>query len=141
MFLYCKLVLTNNDKDMDTTIINNHRQRAKVAYLEAMQMAERKLAKSHSSDRIEKAKVLLDLAELHLLVNDVRTTEKELTEALSIFLCANSADVNVCSAYVVYILKTLAGIHECNGRKKEAKTELSDALKLEQKLKNKSYES
>lgn len=126
---------------MDTTFINNHRQRAKVAYLEAMQMAERILAKSHSSERIEKAKMLIDLAELHMLIHDVRKAEKELTEALSIFLCANSADVNVCSAYVVYILKTLAGIHECIGRKKEAKTELSDAMKLEQKLKNKSHES
>lgn len=123
---------------MDTNFENSHRQKAIDAFREAIQTAEKRLAKTQSSDSIDTAKVLIELAEFHLLSNETAKAEEELTKALDFFYgCANE-DVKVCIAYVVYILKTLSGMHVCMGRRKEAKTEEKEALIWEEKL-NKLY--
>lgn len=119
---------------MDTNFENSHRQKALYAFREAIQTAEKKLASTQSSSSIETAKMLIEFAELHLLSNEKAKAEVEFTKALNIFYgCANE-DVKTCIAYVVYILKTLSGIHECMGRRKEAKTEEKEALIWEEKL-------
>lgn len=119
---------------MDTTFINNHRQQAKFAYLEAIQMAEKSLDLAKSSNDIEKAKGFVELAELHLLSFDIIKAEHEFTVALDIFYKFED-DVEGVSEYVVYILKALSGIHECLGRRKDATDEMRKAIILDMRTK------
>ena len=119
---------------MDTNFVNSHRQKAINAFREAIQTAEKRLAKTLSSDSIETAKVLIELAELHLLSNEKAKAEVEFTKALNTFYGCTNEDVKECIAYVIYIFKTLSGMHECMGRRKEAKAEEKGAQILEEKL-------
>lgn len=119
---------------MDTNFVNIHRQKALDAFQEAVQIAEKRLANIHPLNSIDKAKILIELAELHLLSNEAAKAEEELTKAFDLFCGYVNEDARVYVAYMVYILKTLSGIHECMGRRQEAKTEHRDALIWEEKL-------
>ena len=77
----------------------------------------------------------MDLAEFHILAHDVLKAEATFREALNIFYHYADDNLEVCSVYIVYILKTTSGIYECLGRKSEAKTELTNAMKWEIKRK------
>ena len=119
---------------MDTNFVNNHRQKALYAFRETIQTIGKKLSSTQSSSSIETAKMLIELAELHMLSNETAKAEVEFTNALNIINgCANE-DVKERIAYVIYILKTLGGMHECMGRKKEAKAEEKEAQIWEEKL-------
>lgn len=115
-------------------ILNRHHTRALTAFQNAVQGAEEKLSSVSTTNAIDKAKVLIDLAELHLLANETSKAEVSLTEALNSFYASNDYDVRESLIYVAYILKTLSGIHTCKGRTKEAKDEYADALIWEGEL-------
>lgn len=116
-------------------ITENHRERAKRAFCEAIQAAEAKLARQTSvPDKIGQAKSYVDVAELYILASDMKRAEAEYRKALDIFLLQENEKSEECLAYVVYILKALCGIHECQGRKYEAEAELTDAMKLEENI-------
>ena len=119
---------------METNFVNIHRQKALDAFQEAIQMAEKRLTNTQSPNRSDTAKVLMELAELHLLSNETTKAEEELTKALDFFYGHVNEDAKVCIAYVVYILKTLSGMHECKGRRKEAKAEEIEAQIWEERL-------
>lgn len=116
-------------------ITENHRERAKRVFCEAIQAAEAKLARQTSvPDKIGQAKSYVDVAELYILASDMKRAEAEYRKALDIFLLQENEKEEECLDYVVYILKALCGIHECQGRKYEAEAELTDAMKMEEKL-------
>lgn len=119
---------------METHIAECHQKKALEAFQEAIKLAETRLMKESPTDGIEEAKVMIDLAELHLLAHDMGNAETEFTKALNTFFRYPRKDEKSHYAYIVYILKTLSGIHECQGRRNEAKTELSDAMKWEEML-------
>lgn len=119
---------------METQIVDCHRKKAYDVFQEAIRLAETKLMRESSYDSIEEAMVMIDLAELHLLSNETGKAEIEFTKALNYFLRHLTKDEPIFVSYIVYLLKSLSGIHECQGRKNEAKTELSDAEKWEEKL-------
>ena len=119
---------------MNTEFVNNHRKNALKAFHEGMLVAEEKLTNYQSSDSIETATVLLDLAEFHLLTNQTGKAETELTDALHHFISNKCEDNTARIAHIVYILKTLSGLHACQGRKHEAKAEETDALIWEERL-------
>ena len=119
------------------SVVNTHREKALYAFCRAMQSAEASLktGKSKSPNSIEKAYELLDLAELHLCTFESIKAEIEYTEALDIFYQnAEEGNERVRIIYIAYILKALAGIHACLGRKKEAEIELKKAMIWEGKL-------
>lgn len=119
---------------MNTEFVYCHRRNALKAFHEGMLVAEERLTKNQSSDSIETAKVLLDLAEFHLLASQTRKAETELTDALHHFIDNKCEDSTMRIAYIVYILKSLSGLHACQGRKHEAKAEETDALIWEERL-------
>ena len=119
---------------MNTEFVNYHHRNALKAFHEGMLVAEEKLTKNQSSDSIETAKVLLDLAEFHLLTNQTGKAETELTDALHHFISNKCEDHSARISHIVYILKTLSGLHACQGRKHEAKAEETDALIWEERL-------
>ena len=119
---------------MRTNIAVSHRERACDAFREAIELAETKLKVGLTTDDIQIAKVMIELAELHLLANETGKAEAEFTKAYEIFNSYSVESSPVYTSYIVYLLKSLSGIHECQGRKNEAKTELSEAEKWEEKL-------
>ncbi len=119
---------------METHIAEYHHKRAFYAFQKAIQLAEARLMKESPTDGIEEAKIMVDLAELHLLAHDMGKAETEFTKALNTFYRYPRKDEKSHYAYIVYLLKTLSGIHECQGRRNEAKTELSNAMKWEEML-------
>jgi hypothetical protein len=118
---------------MNTEFVNDYRRNALKAFHEGMLVAEEKLKKNHSSDSIETAE-LLDLAEFHLLTNQTGKAETEFTDALRHFISNKCEDNTARISHIVYILKTLSGLHTCQGRKHEAKAEETDALIWEERL-------
>ena len=116
------------------SLVNIHRERAVLAFRKAIQTAEKRLASTQSSSSIETAKMLVEFAELHLLSNEKAKAEVEFTKALNFFYACTSEDAKECIAYVIYILKSLSGLHACQGRKHEAKAEERKAQILEEKL-------
>lgn len=116
------------------SLVNIHREKAARAFREAIQAAEKRLANTTTSKSIETAKVLLDLAEFHLLINQTRKAETELTDALHHFISNKCEDHSARIYHIIYILKTLSGLHACQGRKHEAKAEERKAQILEEKL-------
>ncbi len=120
---------------MDATFVNNHREKALNAFRRAIQMAENSLDLANSSNDIEKAKGFVELAELHMLSFDIMKAEHEFTVALNLFYKLKEDVEGVRVDYVIYILKALAGIHECLGRRKEAKDEMRKAMILDMRTK------
>ena len=119
---------------MRTNIAKGHRERACYAFREAIELAETKLKEGLTTDDIQIAKVMIELAELHLLANETGKAEAEFTKAYEIFNRYSVGSSPVYTSYIVYLLKSLSGIHECQGRKNEANTELLEAEKWEEKL-------
>lgn len=119
---------------MMTEFVNNHRENAMKAFREGMLVAEERLTQNQSSESVEMAKGLMDLAEFHLLANQTEKAEAELTDALHHFLNEKCEDPTTRIAYIVYVLRSLSGLHACQGRKHEAKAEEADALIWEERL-------
>ena len=82
---------------METNFVNIHRQKALDAFQEAIQMAEKRLTNTQSPNRSDTAKVLMELAELHLLSNETTKAEEELTKALDFFYGHVNEDAKVCA--------------------------------------------
>lgn len=117
-----------------TTLVKQHQEKALRVFNAALHNAEKELLSISVSNNMDAAKVLIEMAELHLLAHNTITAEKELTNALLYLNC--DSDNESKNSYIVYILKCLSGIHECMGMKKEAKQELNKALILESKINN-----
>ncbi len=115
-----------------TNLVNSHYEKALNAFHAAVANAEKQLMSVSKSSSFDEAKVLIELAELHLLAHETMKAEEEFTKALGYF---NRCTDEHKDAYIVYVLKKLSGIHECLRRRKEAKAELVDAMILEEKLK------
>jgi hypothetical protein len=112
-----------------------HREAAIAAYQEALIGAEKRINAEYLGRESKcRALLLLDLAELHILANQAGKAESELKEALTLLLNYDNTDIRTIVEYEVYILQTLSGIHACMGLAKEARTEMYDAQKLEEKL-------
>jgi tetratricopeptide (TPR) repeat protein len=110
----------------------NHQETALVAYNEAVSAAEQTIKAKHlNKDGNDRAMMLLDLAEFHILVNTAWKAETEYLEALDYYL---RSDDSSSLDYQIYIYKALSGIHACMGRKQESKKENRKAEKLEERL-------
>ena len=118
------------------TLVNTHQKKAQDAFYEALQNAEMSLMAAPVSNDIDTVQVFIELAELHLLAHETMKAEAELTKAFNL-LNSHTSNDEVKDSYAVYILKHLSGIHECMGRKKEAKIELSNAMIIEERLNKK----
>ena len=99
--------------------VNKNLAVALTAYDEAISTAEATI-RTVFSDSSERAIMLLNLAELHLMVNMPWKAEAEYLEALH--YCSDLNDQ-------VYIYNALSGIHSSMGRVHESKKE---SLKAEQ---------
>lgn len=117
--------------------LNIHKENAFSAFRKAVQFAEESLrrSKAESSNSIEEAHALLDLAELHICTLESTKSEIEFRQALDIFY-QNTVEGNeiVRTKYIAYILKALSGIYSCQGRKKEAEEAMKNGLIWEEKI-------
>lgn len=116
------------------TLIKQHQEQAQSVFYAALHNAEKELMSTPISNNTDAVKVLIEMAEFHLLVHNTIKAEKELAKALSYLNGGTENELK--NSYIVYILKSLSGIHECMGRKQEAKEEMKKALILEEKLNN-----